>query len=386
MIRVHAKFCQLTNTKMPSEPRVQIDARPGQHKGPAKRLEKWINKKVPIGTPLTFPDFHDVLRCVRDANQEDNLENEWRLAASRIQSELDPAEGSEELKKKLEDNRRNQLNLEAVEIGDKEADESPVETDDDEPTEERTSLETKAKRKDRLKRLLQEKSKKVTDAKEKLDKTKKPDNDNSEPKEESENKIVTESVDVQMEIECSSAGVEKKINKSNNDEYNESVEDILLASSDEETNKDAEKSRGDPISIDETNVEQSKNKNTKNLNKEISDKNADITDASSMESIEITGAENVNLNAGSAEVTSIAATETGDDGINTNAVETGITSVETVEDEKTGDVNDDAAVNAGSAEVTSIAATETGDDDINTNAVETGITPVETVEDEKTGD
>lgn len=73
MVRVHTKFCQLTNTKMPSEPRVQIDARPGRPSGPAKRLEKWVNKKVPIGTPLPFPDFHDVIRCVREANEEEKL-------------------------------------------------------------------------------------------------------------------------------------------------------------------------------------------------------------------------------------------------------------------------------------------------------------------------
>lgn len=73
MIRVHAKFCQLTNTKLPSEPRLLIEARPGQPTGPAKRLEKWINRKVPIGTPLPFPDFHDVLHCVREANEEDKL-------------------------------------------------------------------------------------------------------------------------------------------------------------------------------------------------------------------------------------------------------------------------------------------------------------------------
>lgn len=73
MIRVHAKFCQLTNTKLPSEPRVLLEARPGQPTGPVKRLEKWVNRKVPIGTPLPFPDFHDVLRCVREANEEDKL-------------------------------------------------------------------------------------------------------------------------------------------------------------------------------------------------------------------------------------------------------------------------------------------------------------------------
>lgn len=57
--------------------------------------------------------------------------------------------------------RQNLLNLEAVEIGDKEAEESPVESDEDEVTEE-TSLENKEKRKERIKRLLHEKSKKVS--------------------------------------------------------------------------------------------------------------------------------------------------------------------------------------------------------------------------------
>ncbi|CAH0405843.1 unnamed protein product [Chilo suppressalis] len=204
MVRVHAKFCQLTNTKMPSEPRVQIDARPGQPQGPAKKLEKWINKKVPIGTPLPFPDFHDVLRCVREANEEDKLgwneadvmeeardlftrcgkklqrrrqENEWRMAASRITVDADPAEKSEDLKMKLTENkkvaakreteilnkyadRQSQLKLEAEEIGDKEAEESPVESDDDDNIDE-SSLQNKEKRKERLKRLIQEKSKKT---------------------------------------------------------------------------------------------------------------------------------------------------------------------------------------------------------------------------------
>ncbi|XP_060809862.1 daxx-like protein [Amyelois transitella] len=203
MMRVHAKFCQLTNTKMPSEPRVQLEPRPGHPAGPAKRLEKWINKKVPIGTPLPFPDFHDVLRCVKEANEEDKLgwndvdimeeardlftrcgkklqrrrqENEWRTAVSRISHDADPAENNEELRKKLEQNKQlaakkevevfnkfadkqNQLKLEAEEIGDKEAEESPVESEEEEIVDEE-SLENKDKRKERLKRLLQEKSKK----------------------------------------------------------------------------------------------------------------------------------------------------------------------------------------------------------------------------------
>ncbi|XP_049886779.1 uncharacterized protein LOC126381315 isoform X2 [Pectinophora gossypiella] len=232
MVRVHAKFCQLTNTKMPSEPRITIDPRPGQPAGPAKRLEKWVNKKVPIGKPLPFPDFHDVLRCVRDANEEDNLrwndadvmeeardlftrcgkklqrrrqENEWRLAASRISLEVDPAENSDDLKRKLENNKQladkketdvlnkfadkqNQLKLEPEEIGDKEAEDSPVETeeenDEEGVVEESFPLENKEKRKDRLRRLIQEKSKRSAEEKE------------NKPKEDSNSKDGSEKVSV----------------------------------------------------------------------------------------------------------------------------------------------------------------------------------------------
>ncbi|CAH2100151.1 unnamed protein product [Euphydryas editha] len=203
MVHVHAKFCQLTNTKMPSEPRIHLEARPGRPTGPVRKLEKWINRKVPIGTPLPFPDFHDVLKCVRDANDEDNLglnevdimeeardlftrcgkklqrrrqENEWRLAVSRLSRDVDPAEESLDLKKKLDENksvaskresellnkyvdRQNQLKLVAEEIGDKEAEESPVESEEEEIDDD-NSLTNKQKRKERLKRLLQERNRK----------------------------------------------------------------------------------------------------------------------------------------------------------------------------------------------------------------------------------
>lgn len=38
--------------------------------------------------------------------QRRRQENEWRLAASRIAVDIDPAEQSEDLKKKLEDNKK----------------------------------------------------------------------------------------------------------------------------------------------------------------------------------------------------------------------------------------------------------------------------------------
>ncbi|CAH4017160.1 unnamed protein product [Pieris brassicae] len=175
LLRVHAKLCQLTQTKMPSEPYIKLETRAGRPKGPAARLEKWINKKVPIGKPLPFPDFHDVLRCVREANAEDKLgwseteildearelfifcgktlkrrrqENDWRIAASRLPVNEDPAENDDKLKNKLDENkmlakrnetdilnkyvdRQNQLNLEPEVIGDKEAEESPFESDEE---------------------------------------------------------------------------------------------------------------------------------------------------------------------------------------------------------------------------------------------------------------
>ncbi|XP_013166912.1 PREDICTED: uncharacterized protein LOC106117249 isoform X2 [Papilio xuthus] len=199
-VRTYAKLCQLTDTKMLTEPRIVIECRPGQPPGPAKKLEKWINKKVPIGSTLPFPDFHDVMKCVREANNEDKLgwneadimdeardlftrcgkklqrrrqENEWRLAASRITQGLDPAEKDESLKKKLDENKekaykketellnkyaqkQNQLHLEPTEIEEKDADNSPVESDD-EIDDDSDLLDDSQKRRDRLQRLLDEK-------------------------------------------------------------------------------------------------------------------------------------------------------------------------------------------------------------------------------------
>lgn len=52
------------------------------------------------------------------------------------------------------------MNLQPVEIGDKEADESPVESEEEDLVEEKNSLDDKQRRKDKLKRLIEEKSKK----------------------------------------------------------------------------------------------------------------------------------------------------------------------------------------------------------------------------------
>ncbi|XP_023951702.2 daxx-like protein [Bicyclus anynana] len=243
LVRVHAKLCQLTNTKMPSEPRICIEARPGRPTGPAKKLEKLINRKVPIGTPLPFPDFHDVLRCVKDANEENKLgwtdidvmeeardlftrcgkklqrrrqENEWRIAASRITAEADPAEDNLDLKKKLEENksiaarketelfnkyveRQNSLKLEAEEIGDKEAEETALESEEDDDVGNDNSLENKQKRKQKLKSLLKEKNKKdavkENEAKKDCMETDQNENNHQTENEKSDDKASVKAVD-----------------------------------------------------------------------------------------------------------------------------------------------------------------------------------------------
>lgn len=72
--------------------------------------------------------------------------------------------------------RQSQLKLEAVEIEDKEADESPEESDD-EPAEETPALEDKEKRKERLKRLIQEKTKKDSEKNKRAEETEKGQSD-----------------------------------------------------------------------------------------------------------------------------------------------------------------------------------------------------------------
>ncbi|XP_041973661.1 uncharacterized protein LOC121729267 isoform X2 [Aricia agestis] len=72
-VKVHKMFCKLTNAKLKTEPRITIEPREGVPKGPTKRLQMLINKRVPYGAPFPFPDYHDVLNCVRQANDEDGL-------------------------------------------------------------------------------------------------------------------------------------------------------------------------------------------------------------------------------------------------------------------------------------------------------------------------
>ncbi|XP_045510513.1 daxx-like protein isoform X3 [Colias croceus] len=346
LVKVHAKFCQLTNTKMPSEPSIKLEVRPGRPSGPVRKVEKLINVKVPIGAPLPFPDFHDVLRCVREANQEDKLgwsemeiieearsiftscgkklqrrrqENEWRIAASRLPTTEDPAEKDEDLKNILQKNkevaakkesevfnkyadRQIQLKLEAVEIGDKEADESPIESEEDDDADS-TLLKDKEKRKSRLKRLIQEKSKlvnerskevvpkNVEDDQEKSDQIecdkgksdhvddggsgsnvqKEKDNEiinsDSEPKDNDDNELQTISEDNNIESDVDELHLLQKLyseNEANSSEVDsESESPISLSDSDNENPRgDAERSTlyaMDVISIENSSYSDSEN-------------------------------------------------------------------------------------------------------------------------------
>ncbi|CAG9575647.1 unnamed protein product [Danaus chrysippus] len=351
MVRVHKKFCQLTNTKMPSEPRIHIESRPGRPTGPAKRLEKWINKKVPIGAPLPFPDFHDVLRCVRDANDDDGLrmneyeimeeardlfircgkklqrrrqENEWRLAVSRINQVLDPADENTDLKKRLEENKtlatskelelfnkfadkQNQLKLEAVEIGDKEAEESPLESDDEEEeVESKHSAEEKQKRKEKIKKLLQEKDTKTLEEEKDVD-IKEKDNTGEESAEKqdkidkNEDKHVTEINQESKEqnetknedpnsevIEENIDNIEQVDDGSESDQVESDVDELLLYQKsrncyDDEGNSSVSESSDSeiPIAISDTSESESELENDKKMSDIISIEDSSYSESES---------------------------------------------------------------------------------------------------------
>lgn len=340
LVKVYEKLCQVTNTKMPSEPRIHLEARSGQPSGPARNLEAWINKKVPIGTPLPFPDFHDVVQCVRDANKDDRLgwsemeimdeardlftrcgrklqrrrqENEWRIASSRVAHHADPAEDSADLRNMFEENKKsaisketellnkyvekqNQMKLEAVEIGEKEAEESPIESgEDDDVTEESSSLDDKQKRKYTIKKLIEEKTKKNEVKK-----------NNSQDMEDTQNKDETKERDTKID--------ESNTKPDNNESENMEVQSSIKSVEENHEKKEIEPDKDDNMrdsddgtiasGVDELNLlEKLYSENEINSSQESSDSDASVmtldtieldsdTENSRLQSIDVISIEN----------------------------------------------------------------------------------------------
>ncbi|XP_063545996.1 uncharacterized protein LOC134753939 [Cydia strobilella] len=433
MVRVHAKFCQMTNTKLPSKPRIVIDPRPGLSAAPAKRLEAWINKK----STVTFPDFHDVLRCVREANEIDKLgwseafimeeardlfvrcgrklqrrrqENEWRLATSRINANSDPAEQSDELKKQLEANRRlantketevfdkfcdrqRQLKLEAEEIDDKDAEESPIETEE-EDNDEDSSLESKQRRKERLRRLLQEQSKKnIPNKVQSEDNTEKDEEcviETGEKKEESESKsaVVNEDDKIQsLSDDSNEIGSDmdelhllqklhsdceiRTVSSSSDSETPIAISDTLDSSSDNE--QPTQQQPTDVISIENSNdSDADKNDALKKMNKKYTVASGDLMEESKeIECSSSSVVKNTHLTDAVIEHTVLASSDDGsnlDD--NTNSGKSDNSSKVSLKEGQMFDKDYDQSITSESAElsINDVAKSSDAEDELSTNS------------------
>lgn len=116
--------------------------------------------------------------------------------------------------------RQHQLKLEGEEIGDKEAEESPVESEEEEANDDSVSLENTEKRKERLKRLLQEKSKKTAEEKE------------SPPSNDKRESINDETIETTPEVENISQA------EPNVEETEEKGKDIIQENKEDENHED----------------------------------------------------------------------------------------------------------------------------------------------------
>lgn len=135
--------------------------------------------------------------------------------------------------------RQNQLKLEAEEIGDKEAEESPVESEEDEANDESVSLENKEKRKERLKRLLHERSKRSSVGKENepTEESKLNEGDANITQTNNEERIIKES---ETDIKEKKEDSDKILETSANDDKNTLNVAETLSVSDDSTNLESD--------------------------------------------------------------------------------------------------------------------------------------------------
>lgn len=159
--------------------------------------------------------------------------------------------------------RQNLLKLEAVEIGDKEAEESPLESEEEEEDvgENDNALDSKEKRKLRLKRLIKEKNKK------------------GDEKENAENKDSEEKNDnTECEDETSKSNVQDKANEEISEEKSDNVENELLPSETEREARKEDKQESD--TVEDNKVENKKeNGNTEKENKKNENKDSESNDS-----------------------------------------------------------------------------------------------------------
>ncbi|KAG7312418.1 hypothetical protein JYU34_001915 [Plutella xylostella] len=138
LVRVYKELCKLTKSDYKPSAKIghiKIRITEGHPQGPAQKLQAWLKENREENGDLSFPDFIDIVKCVKAANEEDLLnwskgqileearrlftecgkalqkrrqKREWRDLVSKVEGAVDedPADSDPLLWAKLEDNRR----------------------------------------------------------------------------------------------------------------------------------------------------------------------------------------------------------------------------------------------------------------------------------------
>ncbi|XP_068617886.1 death domain-associated protein 6-like [Battus philenor] len=143
LVGLYKEWCDLTGSDSVKRSKVRLNVQDGHPPGPVQRLEIFLNNNIGSNGHPPFPDFHDVIKCVINSNQEDGLgwnktqilneatalftqcgralqsrrqKREWRLLMSRMKKEEcvnDPADNNPELEARLLANRQRAIKKEA---------------------------------------------------------------------------------------------------------------------------------------------------------------------------------------------------------------------------------------------------------------------------------
>ncbi|NP_001189467.1 daxx [Bombyx mori] len=135
IVDLYKELCSLTGDEPIKRREVRLQVAKDHPPAPVQKLEQFLNENIGSNGEPPFPDFHDVMMCVAEANATESLgwnavqvmseanalftqcgralqkrrqQREWRDLLCRVRSEdlRDPADDDPELLARLEENRR----------------------------------------------------------------------------------------------------------------------------------------------------------------------------------------------------------------------------------------------------------------------------------------
>ncbi|XP_052751170.1 uncharacterized protein LOC113519999 [Galleria mellonella] len=142
IVKLYSELCSLTGDEAVKRREIRLQVVTDRPQLAVKNLEKLINDNIGCDGNPHFPDFHDVVHCVYEANKKENWgwgekqilnearilftrcglaiqqnrqKREWRDMTSRVKCKLedDPADEDPQLLARLEENRRQALKKES---------------------------------------------------------------------------------------------------------------------------------------------------------------------------------------------------------------------------------------------------------------------------------